>query len=168
MRTARADPSEELYMCEHTISCQDSPMLLAWKRQALYIAKIAEFSTKHSGLKSQREVMLTSGFLAMPLSLLEFQVSRVKTVAASTLKLLPVVVLCLCAVCLTQAMSVQGTPENHVVSTFYDQHRHVSSTIQCEVKCPTYVLTCLDKTHRTVTSTSNSEIQAGNVFVLTM
>lgn len=151
-------------MCEHMISCQDSPTLLASKRQTPYIAKIAEFSTKNSGLKSQREVMLTSGLLAIPLSLL---VSRVKTVAASTLKLLPVVVLCLCAVCLTQAMSVQGTPENHVVSAFYDHHRHVSSTIQCEIKCTTYVLTCLDKTHRTVTPTSNSEIKAGNVFVLT-
>lgn len=127
MRTLELIPQKELYTCEHTISCQDSPTLLAWKRQALYIAKTAEFSTKSSGLKSQREVMLTSGLLAMRLRLLESQVSHVKTMAVSTLKLLRVAVLRRCAVCLSQAMSVQGTPENHIVSTLCDQGRYVSS-----------------------------------------
>lgn len=112
--------------------------------------------------------MLTSGLLAMRLSLLESQVSRIKTMVVSTLKLLRVVMLRHCAVCLSQAVSVQGTPENHIVSTFFDQGRYVSSATRCEIKYPTYVPTCLDKTHITVTPTSNSEIKAGNVFVLTM
>lgn len=53
----------------------------------------------------------------MPLNLLEFQVSSVKTIVAATLKLLCGVELCNCAVYLSQAMSIHDTPENHILST---------------------------------------------------
>lgn len=93
MGSARAGPSQGVVqMYEHTMNCQDN-FILSWKRQVQYSTKIAELYTKRSGHKSQIEDTLTSGLLVTPCAFSRFQVSHLKMMAASTLKLLYRVVL---------------------------------------------------------------------------
>lgn len=128
MGLIKADLSEGIVqMYKHTINYQDNSTL-SWKRQIEYRTKIAELGTQRSGSECQPEDMAT------PLILLEIQGVIWKWWQLVLWNCYTWSCFANCAVCQSQVMSIHGTPENHTLSTFYNQHRFGSSRIQSEMK----------------------------------